>query len=163
LIRIAVYRGRERLNDYTTGVGRHVKRIVAGLAQNRDFSVICWVPKDYWEQDQKCPVTETLGRVASSCMPISRRLYALSLATGSPKFEDFAGEVDWAYCPTKVFVGTRKARSAVTIHDVYDFEPAQRRLLSARQALMFASRAKARVASENWSAVHDTVSHEPLR
>jgi glycosyltransferase involved in cell wall biosynthesis len=77
-------------------------------------------------------------------MPISRRLYAINaLTTGWCKFEDFAGEVDWVYCPRELLVSTRKARSAVTFHDVYHFEPEQRRLLSPRQALMFASWAKA--------------------
>jgi glycosyltransferase involved in cell wall biosynthesis len=148
MIRIAFYNGSERLHGYTTGVGRHVKRIVADLAQNRDFSAVFWVPKDCWAQDQKCAVTETLGRVASSCMPISRRRYAIAaLTTGSPKFEDFAGEVDWVYCPREVLVSTRKARSAVTIHDVYHFEPEQRRLLSPSRALMFASWAKAAAAA----------------
>src|SRR5882672_3257785 len=110
MIRIAFYNGSERLHGYTTGVGRHVKRIVADLAQNRDFSAVFWVPKDSWAQDQKCAVTETLGRVASSCMPISRRRYAIAaLTTGSPKSEDFAGEVDWVYCPREVLVSTRKA------------------------------------------------------
>ena len=144
MIRIAVYSGTERFHGYTTGVGRHVKRIVADLAQNPDFSAVFWVPKNCWAQDQKCPVTETLGRVATSRMPISRRLYAIAaLTTGSPKFEDFAGEVDWVYCPREVLVTTRKARLAVTIHDLYDFEPEQRRLVSPRQALIFAGWAKA--------------------
>lgn len=144
MIRIAVYSGAERFHGYTTGVGRHVKRIVADLAQNPDFSTVFWVPKDYWVQDQKCPPAETLGGVATSCMPISRRFYAIAALTiGAPKFEDFAGEVNWVYCPREALVSTRKARSAVTIHDVYHFEPEQRRLLSPRQALIFAGWTKA--------------------
>jgi glycosyltransferase involved in cell wall biosynthesis len=143
-MRIAVYNGSERLHGYTTGVGRHVKRMVADLARRPDFSVVFWVPKDYWALDQKCPKTDTLGQVTSACMPVSRRRYAIqALATGSPKFDDYAGEADWVYCPQEVFVSTRKARRAVTIHDVYHFEPGQRSALSPRSALRFASWAKA--------------------
>jgi glycosyltransferase involved in cell wall biosynthesis len=144
MMRIAVYSGSERLHGYTTGVGRHVKRMVADLARRPELSVVFWVPKDYWALDQECPETETLGRVASACMPVSRRRYAIqALTTRSPRFEDFAGEADWVYCPQEVLVSTRTAKRAVTFHDLYHLEPAHRRRFSPRSALLFASWSKA--------------------
>jgi glycosyltransferase involved in cell wall biosynthesis len=127
-IRIAVFNDSERFGDFATGVGKHVKNMVAGLAGADGFSVRFWVPRDYWRRDRECPATSVLSNVASARLPLPRRpSSALSLALGRPFVEQLVGDVDWVYSPREVLTSTRRARSALTIHDVYDFEPERRR------------------------------------
>src|SRR5262245_7159344 len=43
------------------------------------------------------------------------RLWRLGVA---PTLEAWTGPIDWAYCPAEYYVPTRRARRAVTSHDV---------------------------------------------
>jgi hypothetical protein len=45
-IKVAVFNDTERYGTLTTGIGKHVKHMVAGLAKQPGFSVDFWVPSD---------------------------------------------------------------------------------------------------------------------
>ena len=143
-IKVAVFNGSERYSGYATGVGKHVKQMVSGLAKRPDFSVNFWVPQDYWALDQQCLATSPLSEVSSSRLPLSRlTLETLTLATGRPRAERFTGVVDWVYSPREVFVNTRQSRSAVTIHDLYHLEADQRSATDLRKLKFRATLTKA--------------------
>lgn len=126
-VRVAVYNGSERLHSYTTGVGRHIKNILSDLAATPDISLKFWVPSDYWEMDQKCPPSARLGTIASAALPFSRRWYAArALLPFPPRIDDYMDAPDWVYAPRELLIPTRRAKTAITIHDVYKLEPERR-------------------------------------
>jgi glycosyltransferase involved in cell wall biosynthesis len=48
----------------------------------------------------------------------------LSIASGLVALDHWTGSIDWIYCPKEQPVAVRRARLAVTVHDVLSFEPA---------------------------------------
>lgn len=137
-IRVAVYTGTERPFATNTGVGKHVENLVFDLATAPDFNVTYYVPKDRWRQDQSCTPCSKGSAISSIAMPITRKWHlARSLGPRPPPFEDYAPAVDWVYAPMELYCPTRTAKFAVTIHDVYHFEPWKRTRLNPRDCLSF--------------------------
>jgi glycosyltransferase involved in cell wall biosynthesis len=62
-------------------------------------------------------------------LPLSTRtMLRLWRVARGPAIEHFCGRVDWVYCPAEFYVPTRRARVAVTSHDVrQDLEAGKRR------------------------------------
>jgi len=123
-IRIGVYNASERYHGYTTGVGRHVNRMVAGLATHPDFDVTFMVPKDHWVLDRACTPEDQLFGVRSMRLPQSRQaLQIASLLLRRPLLDKYLAGVDWIYSPREQLFATGSAAAAVTFHDVYHLEP----------------------------------------
>ena len=66
----------------------HVKRIVADLAQNPDFSAVFWVPKDYWAQRGSIPGWIAESRRAMTYAMQKQLETALGGALGGSKVPD---------------------------------------------------------------------------
>lgn len=127
LMKVAIYNASERYHGYSTGVGRHVIRMVAGLDRHPAFDVSFMVPSDFWERDRLCGKGDILSSVASVRLPLSRRmLAATSLTLNRPRIDTYGDAIDWVYSPREQLVSTRRAATAITIHDVYALEPAHR-------------------------------------
>ena len=100
-----------------TGVTRHALGQLDRLAKRPDVALTVVTGRisepdglAYWER------LESLRRKE---LPVSTRdaLRFWRLANG-PALEWRTGAVDWVYCPSEMYVPTRKARLAVTSHDV---------------------------------------------
>ncbi len=123
MIEIAAYNGSARYGSVTTGVGRHVKQMVAGLHANPAYRVRFFVPSDHWIEDCACGPDSPLHTVPSVRLPISRRaLNVANLVATAFEIEKFSGPIDWVYCPRELYVRTRGAKVAVTVHDVYPLD-----------------------------------------
>jgi glycosyltransferase involved in cell wall biosynthesis len=79
---------------------------------------------------------ETLGELARRELPVrTRDALRWWRIKPWPPIEWWTGAVDWIYCPAEYFVATRRARLAVTSHDVLQtlrFEPPRKRELLGR-------------------------------
>ncbi|WP_024882110.1 MULTISPECIES: glycosyltransferase family 1 protein [unclassified Methylosinus] len=138
-LRVAVFNASERYHGYATGVGKHAVNMVGELARRKDVDLTFWVPKDYWALDQSAPSMAPLAHVQSCRLPISRRAYAAAtLSLNWPSLDLYSGEVDWIYSPREVLVSARHANTAVTIHDVYHFEPGRKKRFDPRTLMRFA-------------------------
>jgi glycosyltransferase involved in cell wall biosynthesis len=146
---VAVYNASERLTGYTTGTGKHVKHMVAGLTADPRFDVEFLVPANCWERDQRCSPASPLYATRSRRLPIGRlALDAVNIASSMLHAERMAGRIDWVYCPREQFVRTKRAYSAVTIHDVFKYEPDQLPGLTARERVRMALWRKAALAAD---------------
>lgn len=138
-MKIRVWNGSERYAGFTTGVGKHVIHMVAGLAQKPGVSLDMVVPRDHWARDQAAGAKGLMARVPTHRHQFNRRTAELmSLACARPHLDD--ADTDWIYAPRERFAPARRAQSVVTVHDVYAFEPAfvdlgQKRSLLARAQL----------------------------
>ena len=119
MTRIAAYTHLHRLQN-PTGVGKHILRMVEGLkgADGVDLSLLVSRP-----QMADCPPEEYFGKVRTDSFPLSFKwMQKLWVATNWPPAEKFCGDIDWVYCPAESYVPRRKAKLAITVHDLNPFE-----------------------------------------
>src|SRR5581483_10926335 len=78
----------------------------------------------------------SLGALPKRAMPLcTRDALRLWRLVPWPPVERWAGRVDWVYCPAEYYIPSRRARRAVTSHDVLQdlrFGSDRRRALLAR-------------------------------
>jgi glycosyltransferase involved in cell wall biosynthesis len=128
-MKVKVWNASERYSGFTTGVGKHVINMVSGLAQRPGVDIEFVVPRDSWARDQALQPGALLAAIPSKPHPLSRRTSELLwLACGHPKIDET--ETDWVYAPRERYAPTRQAKTIVTVHDVYGFEPEYRALRS---------------------------------
>lgn len=100
-----------------TGVTRHALAQLERLSRRDGFAVTAVTGRisrpegrEYWE---------SLGRLARREVPArTRDLLRWWRVAPAPAMEWIAGRVDWVYCPAEFRVRTRRAKVAVTSHDV---------------------------------------------
>ncbi len=100
-----------------TGVTRHALGQLDGLARRDDVGLTV-VSGRISDPDGRAH-WERLDGLRRRELPLSTRdaLRAWRLA-GGPPLDWWSGRVDWVYCPAEMFVPTRKARLAITSHDI---------------------------------------------
>ena len=117
-----------------TGVTRHALAQADALGQRADvrFQALsgkfkCQEGLDFWNR---------LSPNKRSLLPFStRHMHRIWRLAGFPAPDFWTGSVDWVYCPTEFYVPTRKARLAITSHDVKQdlaFQNPRRRAFLAR-------------------------------
>lgn len=123
LLRMAVYASPLRAIAKPTGVGQHIAQMACQLAEAQGVSPLLLASRsDYAQIRPDLPAA--LRDVSVKFLPEAERLTrALLLGTNFLNIERWSGEVDWVYCPKEQPVATRKARLAVTVHDMLALEP----------------------------------------
>jgi glycosyltransferase involved in cell wall biosynthesis len=100
-----------------TGVTRHALGQLDRLSRRPDVALTVVAGRisepdglAYWEK---------LDGLRRKELPVSTRdALRFWRVAGSPALEWRTGPLDWVYCPSEMFVPTRKARLAVTSHDI---------------------------------------------
>lgn len=96
--------------------------MVSGLAEKPDVNVEFVVPRDRWRRDQALGRDAQLARVSARAYPLSRRTAELLwLACDWPRVD--ASKTDWIYAPRERYAPAGRAKTIVTVHDVYAYEP----------------------------------------
>ena len=112
-----------------TGVTRHALAQLEGLARRPDEVRLSIVSGRIHEPDGLA-YWESLDGLPRRELPIrTRDALRLWRMAGWPPLEWWSGAVDWVYSPAEYLVPTRKARRALTSHDVWQalrFGPARR-------------------------------------
>ena len=100
-----------------TGVTRHALGQLGCLSRRPDVTLT--VVAGRIKEPDGLAYWETLDHLRRQELPVSTRdaLRFWRLA-GFPPLEWRTGGLDWVYCPSEMFVPTRKARLAVTSHDI---------------------------------------------
>ena len=103
-----------------TGVGKHILRMVEGLANNSGIESLLFASRS---QIKDFPPGEFWSAIDTVSFPlpfgVMQRLW---VALNWPAAEMWCGDLDWIYCPAESYVPCRRAKLAVTGHDVYAFE-----------------------------------------
>jgi glycosyltransferase involved in cell wall biosynthesis len=121
-MRVAIYTSPLTALRKPTGVSQHAINMAARLAGvTTVHSTLLAARGDYRLAVSSLP--ESLQEAAVCFLPgPARFMRRLLLASPVPPVEHWCGEVDWVYAPREQPVPTRKARLAVTVHDVLAFE-----------------------------------------
>jgi glycosyltransferase involved in cell wall biosynthesis len=102
-----------------TGVGKHIEKMVLGLANNYNHDLSMLMTKDQLSNDG------VLSNLPSKVIPMSWHAASLSwILLGRPYVDDWVGDLDWVYCPKNDLISCRKIKYAVTIHGAHELDPA---------------------------------------
>jgi alpha-1,3-rhamnosyl/mannosyltransferase len=119
---VAIYASPLRSIGKPTGVGQHIARMAEHLADRPDITASLLATRADYEQVRPY-LSARLAALPIHFLPGAERLLRTALiATNFFGIERWSGEVDWVYCPKEQPVATRRARLAVTVHDVLPFE-----------------------------------------
>ncbi len=100
-----------------TGVTRHALGQLDRLGNRPDVDLT--VVSGRISEPDGLAYWERLDGLRRKELPIStRQALRFWRVAGGPALEWRTGAVDWVYCPSELFVPTRKARLAVTSHDI---------------------------------------------
>ena len=102
---------------FPTGVTRHALSQLERLARNPEIRLS--VLSGRITQRDGLAYWRKLGELPKRELPIrTRNLLRYWRLISAPKLEFFTGEADWSYSPAEFCVPTRKAKRAVTSHDI---------------------------------------------
>jgi glycosyltransferase involved in cell wall biosynthesis len=122
-LRIALYVSPLRGISKPTGVGQHVANMAEGLAVREGIATSLLASRNDYEQVRPY-LSPALAALPVHYLPRAERLLRTALiSTNFVGIERWCGEVDWVYSPKEQPVATRRARLAVTVHDLLPFEP----------------------------------------
>jgi glycosyltransferase involved in cell wall biosynthesis len=106
-----------------TGVGMHIIHMVRGLASSPQMQVQVLAPRADLDSAGQIPGDTPLAGLPTVPLPLGRRfLEGMWRGLDWPAVDRWSGDADWIYCPAEVFVATRKAALAVTVHDTHALE-----------------------------------------
>lgn len=122
LLRVAMFSSPLRSICTPTGVGQHILQMAHQLAEREDVALSLIAPRADYEQ-AKPHLSGGLSSVPVHYLPKSERLIRAALiSTNLVSIDRWCRDVDWIYSPKEQPVRTRRARLAVTIHDLLPFE-----------------------------------------
>src|SRR5215213_2444239 len=102
---------------WPTGVTRHALAQLQGLARRPEVRLT--LISGRISEPDGLAFWETLGALRRRELPIrTRDALRFWRLVAWPPLELWTGAVDWAYCPAEYLVPARRARRAVTSHDV---------------------------------------------
>jgi alpha-1,3-rhamnosyl/mannosyltransferase len=101
-----------------TGVTRHALAQIEGLAKRPEDIALHLVSGRITEPGGRA-FWQSLGPLPRRALPLRMRtMLRLWRVAKGPALESWTGPADWSYCPAEYYVPTRRARRAVTSHDV---------------------------------------------
>lgn len=116
---IVAYTQIHRTAIHGTGISRHAVNMIRGLADTPGINLrVAASCRDLVDGTRIGPESGLAGMPVIP-LPFSfQTLERLWWFTHWPAIETWTGPVDWVYCPADAYIPTKKARLAVTIHDV---------------------------------------------
>jgi glycosyltransferase involved in cell wall biosynthesis len=121
--RVTAYVQLRRAQISPTGVGKHVIQMVRGLSEQPGFAVtVAGSNREMNEQGQLRNDSPLSGLKAVALPGSTQGIERWWRAVKWPAVERWAGESDWVYCPAESYVPTKRARLAVTVHDLHALE-----------------------------------------
>jgi glycosyltransferase involved in cell wall biosynthesis len=122
-LRIALYVSPLRGISKPTGVGQHIANMAERLAVHEGIAASLLASRSDYDQVRPY-LSAALAALPVHYLPPTERLLRTALiSTKLVGIERWCGEVDWVYSPKEQPVATRRARLAVTVHDLLPFEP----------------------------------------
>jgi glycosyltransferase involved in cell wall biosynthesis len=119
---VCVYTPLNRL-AIPSGVPRHIVEMVNGLLQDDSLEVSFLASREDVEQYLKRYAPAWASRPVLTFERSVGSMHRVWGLLNRPSFESLGGDADWLYLPADGYVPTRRAKLAVTVHDVYKLEP----------------------------------------
>ena len=121
---IAAYVHMRRSLGNASGVGRFIANMIALLGKQPGIHLTVMAPRRELQADGSIDPASLMAGLPTAPLPASRWIMErMWWALKWPRIERWCPDADWVYCPADTFVATRKAKLAVTIHDIEAFEP----------------------------------------
>ncbi len=106
-----------------TGVGRHINNILLRLDQEPEIDLQLLFSSQWLKDNRQLSKKSPLHSLASKTFPFPENIMERLWKTISwPKMDSWVDDADWVYSPAETFIPLRKARLAVTLHDIQAFE-----------------------------------------
>jgi glycosyltransferase involved in cell wall biosynthesis len=122
-LRINAYVHPYRMNQKTTGVGKHMINMVAQLNRIPDNQVSLLASAEQMDSDGKIQSDLPVRNLPTTALPGTLRGLEMKWALfNHPDVSRYCKGADWIYCPTEVYIPARSIPLAVTIHCVNWFE-----------------------------------------
>ncbi len=121
MVKVAAYTSPLRMDPTPTGVGQHIHGMFSALQQRDDvlFSLIS--PRGTRHDADGLIASHARSRLVP--LPLPDRLLRMTTTWASlVNVDPWLQDEDWVYAPVEQPVTTRR-RLAVTVHDLYPFEP----------------------------------------
>lgn len=108
-----------------TGIGRHINRMLLGMATLPEVDLTLFFSQQWLGEDGKLDSSCPLRELPKTTFPFpenptERRWKLIS----RPQMDRYLpNKVDWLYAPMETYIPVKKCPVAVTIHDIQAFEP----------------------------------------
>jgi glycosyltransferase involved in cell wall biosynthesis len=113
---------------FTSGVGKMFINVVLQFQSLQSVRPQLLMPADDPEDSVSRPEESPLQGVSAKRLPFSQRtLESMWRFVGYPSVDRWAGDAEWLYCPRELWCPPGRLKYAITVHDVYNFEPATMR------------------------------------
>lgn len=110
--------------EFTTGVGKVYINNALEFDGMASIHPVLMLPRDDSATSEPDPSRSPLGHLSRRRLPLNRiHLEFLWRTVGFPGIDRWAGDCDWVYCPRELWCCPGRLRYAITVHDVYQFEP----------------------------------------
>lgn len=120
---LAAYVHMRRSLVNVTGVGRFIANMIGLLGKQPGVKVTVMAPRDELRPDGSIDPASLMAGLPVASLPLSRwMMERLWWALQWPKAEYWCPDADWVYVPADAYVPTRKAKLAITVHDIEAFE-----------------------------------------
>lgn len=112
---------------FTSGVGKMFINVVLQFQGRESVNSHLLMPADDPEDSVSSPNDSPLRGVKAKRLPYSQKTLELMWRfTGHPTVDRWAEGAEWLYCPRELWCPPGRLRYAITVHDVYHFEPETR-------------------------------------
>lgn len=123
MTRVVAYVQMRRAQIAPTGVGKHIIHMVRGISEQPAFDVSIAGSRLDLAFDGSVRRDSPLAGLRVAALPWSSSVMERWWrVTHWPALERWTGAANWVYSPSEAYVPTRRAKLAVTVHDLHAFE-----------------------------------------
>jgi len=109
---------------FTTGVGKIFINLALEFEKMPEISPELFLPRTDTVNSESDPSRSPIGHLPTKRLGLNRvGLELLWRTIGQPTIDRWATDADWIYCPRELWCPPGRLRYAITVHDVYQFEP----------------------------------------
>jgi glycosyltransferase involved in cell wall biosynthesis len=120
---IVAYIHPDRVGNPETGVSKHIREMVLGLAGRPGVDLSILTAKRDWTDRVRRVGRHPFEHLQRTELPGRRKwLEKIWTIADWPAVDRWCPGADWVYCPMEAYVPARRPRLAVTVHALYWFE-----------------------------------------
>jgi glycosyltransferase involved in cell wall biosynthesis len=123
-LRVTAFAQLRYLAPEPTGTGKHIIHMIRGLAATPSMRVELLAGRNELDAAGRLPAGHVFDGLPVTSLPGARKWFEVAWKIcGRPRADRWCPGADWVYCPVEAVVPVRRARLAVTVHDLHAFEP----------------------------------------
>lgn len=123
-IHLAIWNASGLPPRFTTGVGKIFINLALEFERMAEVRPTLLLPRSDTVNSEPDPVKSPIGHLPTKRLGLNRvELELLWRTVGQPTIDRWAADADWIHCPRELWCPPGRLRYAITVHDVYPFEP----------------------------------------